>query len=387
MTSGSTSGSTRSIGYLSASIEWARRIGRPGCVAGVVAVAGRRLLLLHGQGQHRLPRRDLARHAARLRRQGRQGGKPGPLGELNLPSEVVSSEFLTMEGKKFSSSRSVVIYVRDFLARYDVDALRYYVAVAGPENQDTDFTWSEFVRRNNDELVANWGNLVNRTISFAARNIGEIPAAGELTEADQALLAGSRAAFATVGDALGRVPVQGGDHRGHAHAGRGQQVPVRPGAVEAARVRPGPDAHDLPRGAAAGGRRQDAADAVPAPVIAEGARDARRHRDVVGHAADRRGRRGWRADLPGDHRGLPDARRAGHRRRSSRARRLCRRYRCSPSWTRPSSTRNWPGWRASDRTGRFPATGSARARASADRRPRRPSRCRHRRSTATAIST
>ena len=94
---------------------------------------------------------------------GAKGGTPGALGELNLPTEVVSSEFLTMEGRKFSSSRSVVIYVRDFLARYDVDALRYYVAVAGPENQDTDFTWSEFVRRNNDELVANWGNLVNRT--------------------------------------------------------------------------------------------------------------------------------------------------------------------------------------------------------------------------------
>ena len=94
-----------------------------------------------------------------------------------------------MEGRKFSSSRQVVIYVRDFLDRYDVDALRYYVAVAGPENQDTDFTWSEFVRRNNDELVATWGNLVNRAVSFAARNIGSIPEAGALTDADQELLA------------------------------------------------------------------------------------------------------------------------------------------------------------------------------------------------------
>jgi methionyl-tRNA synthetase len=115
----------------------------------------------------------------------------------------VSSEYLTMEGKKFSSSRAVVIYVRDFLARYDVDALRYYVAIAGPENQDTDFTWREFVRRNNDELVATWGNLVNRAVSFAARNIGSIPAAGELTALDRDVLAGSRQAFATVGEHLG----------------------------------------------------------------------------------------------------------------------------------------------------------------------------------------
>jgi methionyl-tRNA synthetase len=116
---------------------------------------------------------------------------------------VVSSEYLTMEGRKFSSSRAVVIYVKDFLARYDVDALRYYVAVAGPETQDTDFTWSEFVRRNNDELVATWGNLVNRAVSFAAKNIGSIPAAGRLTDLDQDLLARSRQAFGPVGEHLG----------------------------------------------------------------------------------------------------------------------------------------------------------------------------------------
>jgi methionyl-tRNA synthetase len=121
---------------------------------------------------------------------------------------VVSSEYLTMEGRKFSSSRAVVIYVRDFLERYDVDALRYYVAVAGPETQDTDFTWSEFVRRNNDELVATWGNLVNRSVSFAAKNIGSIPAAAQpggqgLTDLDRDLLARSQQAFGAVGEHLG----------------------------------------------------------------------------------------------------------------------------------------------------------------------------------------
>ena len=49
-----------------------------------------------------------------------------------------------MEGRKFSSSRRVVIYVRDFLERYDADALRYFIAAAGPESNDTDFTWAEF---------------------------------------------------------------------------------------------------------------------------------------------------------------------------------------------------------------------------------------------------
>jgi methionyl-tRNA synthetase len=135
---------------------------------------------------------------------GARGGTPGALGALNLPTDVVASEYLTMEGRKFSSSRSVVIYVRDFLERYDVDALRYYLAVAGPETQDTDFTWSEFIRRNNDELLANWGNLVNRSVSFAARNIGAIPEAGALTDADTELIQRSRDAFKEVGDALSR---------------------------------------------------------------------------------------------------------------------------------------------------------------------------------------
>ena len=135
---------------------------------------------------------------------GRPAGRAGEFGELALPTEVVSSEFLTMEGRKFSSSRSVVIYVRDVLERYGADALRYYLSVAGPETSDTDFTWEQFVTRNNTELVAGWGNLVNRTLSLVHRNVGSIPPPGELTGADLAALESSKAAFATVGAHLGR---------------------------------------------------------------------------------------------------------------------------------------------------------------------------------------
>ena len=80
-----------------------------------------------------------------------------------------------MEGRKFSSSRNVVIYVGDMLSRYDPTPCATTWPPPGPENQDTDFTWSEFVRRNNDELVAGWGNLVNRTVSMTAKNLGAIP--------------------------------------------------------------------------------------------------------------------------------------------------------------------------------------------------------------------
>jgi methionyl-tRNA synthetase len=192
------------IGYLSASVEWAKRSGDADAWrawwqspdAESYYFMGKDNIVFHSEIWPAM----LLGYSG----QGAKGGTPGALGELNLPSEIVSSEYLTMEGRKFSSSRNVVIYVRDFLERYDVDALRYYVAAAGPENQDTDFTWKEFVRRNNDELVATWGNLVNRSVSFAARNIGSIPGAGELTGPDLELLEHSRQSFGAVGANLAR---------------------------------------------------------------------------------------------------------------------------------------------------------------------------------------
>jgi methionyl-tRNA synthetase len=192
------------VGYLSASIEWARRSGDPEAWrqwwqspdSDAYYFMGKDNIVFHSEIW---PAQLLGYNG-----EGDKGGTPGDLGRLNLPTEVVSSEFLTMEGRKFSSSRQVVIYVRDFLARYDADALRYFIAVAGPENQDTDFTWSEFLRRNNDELVAGWGNLVNRSVSMAAKNVGAVPSPGELTDADRALLATTSGAFGPVGDLLAR---------------------------------------------------------------------------------------------------------------------------------------------------------------------------------------
>ncbi len=192
------------IGYLSASIEWAHRAGDSDAWkawwqnpdAASYYFMGKDNITFHSQIWPAI----LLGYDG----EGGKGGAPGGFGHLNLPTEVVSSEFLTMEGKKFSSSRNVVIHVRDFLERYDPDALRYFIAVAGPETQDTDFTWAEFLRRNNDELVAGWGNLVNRSVAMAAKNVGAIPTPGTLTEADAALLDASRQAFGTVGALLER---------------------------------------------------------------------------------------------------------------------------------------------------------------------------------------
>ena len=191
------------IGYLSASVEWARRSGDDDAWrqwwndpdARSYYFMGKDNITFHSQ----IWPAELLGYAGK----GDKGGAPGVFGELNLPTEVVSSEFLTMEGRQFSSSRGVVIYVRDMLARYQPDALRYFIATAGPETQDTDFTWSEFVRRTNDELVAGWGNLVNRTASMIHKNLGAIPEPGVLTDDDRALLATTEAGFTGVGDLLG----------------------------------------------------------------------------------------------------------------------------------------------------------------------------------------
>ena len=190
------------IGYLSASVEWARRSGDPEAwrawwndpQALSYYFMGKDNIVFHSQIW---PAELLGYNG-----QGAAGGEPGRLGVLNLPTEVVSSEFLTMEGKKFSSSHGIVIYVRDFLERYQADALRYFICAAGPETADADFTWAEFVRRTNGELVAGWGNLVNRTASMIHKRFGRIPEPAELEDIDRALLDAVEAGFASVGELI-----------------------------------------------------------------------------------------------------------------------------------------------------------------------------------------
>lgn len=187
------------VGYLSASIEWARRNGDPEAwrkwwndpEALSYYFMGKDNIVFHSQ----IWPAELLGYNGK----GDKGGQAGDLGQLNLPTEVVSSEFLTMEGKKFASSRGIVIYVRDMLERYQADALRYFISAAGPETHDADFTWQEFVRRTNGELVAGWGNLVNRTASMIHKRFGQIPQPDELKEIDQKLLDAVQEGFDTVG--------------------------------------------------------------------------------------------------------------------------------------------------------------------------------------------
>ncbi len=177
------------IGYLSASIEWAMQRGEPDAWKDWWESPDSHHYYVMGKD-------NITFHTVLW---------PAILmgaGDFHLPDDIVASEFLHMEGKKFSTSRGQVIYVKDVLDRYDADALRYYLMIAGPENQDTDFTWDEFVRRNNDELVATWGNLVHRTLVNAHRNFAAVPEPGAMTAADETLLLEVEKALDYVGQQL-----------------------------------------------------------------------------------------------------------------------------------------------------------------------------------------
>ncbi len=178
------------IGYLAATKEWATLIGEPERWRDWWQDKGTRSYYFIGKD-------NIPFHTVIW---------PGMLigyGDLNLPYDVPANEYLTLEEKTLSKSRRWVIEVLDFLSRYDPDTLRYILSINMPETRDTNFSWGEYVRRTNDELVATYGNLVHRTLSFAQRNFeGRVPEPGELGEADAAILARADGAFQTAGDLL-----------------------------------------------------------------------------------------------------------------------------------------------------------------------------------------
>ena len=190
------------IGYLSSSIEWAYRSGNPDAWKDYWQNPETRHYYFMGKDNITFHSQIWPAELLGYAGEGSKGGELHKYGELNLPTEIVSSEFLTMSGSKFSSSKGVVIYVKDFLKEFGPDALRYFIAVAGPENNDTDFTWDEFVRRINNELANGWGNLVNRTVSMANKNFGEVPVPATLTEADTKILTLAEETLATAAEYL-----------------------------------------------------------------------------------------------------------------------------------------------------------------------------------------
>jgi len=128
---------------------------------------------------------------------------------LNLPYDVPANEYLNLGGEQFSTSRGRVIGFNTVLREFEPDAWRYVLTALAPETSDVEFTWREFMERVNNELVANWGNLVNRVLGFAYKRFeGRIPVPGALDETDIALLAEIRSGFESAGDLYNAVKLK-----------------------------------------------------------------------------------------------------------------------------------------------------------------------------------
>ena len=170
-------------GYLSAAIEWAQRSGDASRWKDFWQDPGTRSYYFIGKDN--IPFHTIIWPAMLMGH-----------GGFNLPYDVPANEFLSLEERKFSTSQDWAVWLPDYLSRFDPDPLRYLLSINMPETGDTDFTWAEFVRRNNEELVATYGNLVHRVLSFSYRNFdGLIPAPGPLSQLDHGLLDTARNAM------------------------------------------------------------------------------------------------------------------------------------------------------------------------------------------------
>jgi methionyl-tRNA synthetase len=179
------------IGYFSASVEWAERQGTPEAwkTWWVPGQSDSPVKSYYFIGKDNIPFHTIIWPAMLL-----------GYGNRNLPYDVPANEFMTMSGAKASSSRGNVIWTRDVLDRYGADALRYYLSITAPEGRDTDFTYEELIRRNNDELVATYGNAVHRTLTFLQSKFGgTVPQPHALREADREILAELDRGFTIVG--------------------------------------------------------------------------------------------------------------------------------------------------------------------------------------------
>lgn len=197
------------IGYLSAAIEWAQLSAAPSAwktwwtnpQAKTFYFIGKDNIFFHAAWW---PAQLLGTGEQFLEIFAGERGQP-----LNLPYDVPANQFMNLEGRKISGSRNWVIDGLDFLSRYDPDPLRYYLTITMPETRDSDWDWDEFVARNNNELVATWGNLANRVLSFCYRNWAErVPEPGALRPGDEALLSTIESGFETVSGLLSSVKLR-----------------------------------------------------------------------------------------------------------------------------------------------------------------------------------
>jgi len=179
------------MGYLTATKEWYRRAGRPeGWKDFWYDSAARHLYFI---GKDNIVFHTLFWPAI----------LQGCDEKLTLPFDVPATQFLNFSGEKMSTGRGMGIWLPDLLERFDPDQLRYYGIATMPETKDTDFEWEDFQRRNNNELLAVYGNFVHRALTFADKNFNhQVPAAGFLDAADKAMVRAIEQQWTKVGQNL-----------------------------------------------------------------------------------------------------------------------------------------------------------------------------------------
>lgn len=157
-------------GYLSASKQWAAETGRSW--EPFWSEDEENLTAYYVHGKDNIPFHTLVWPALLL-----------GAGGLHLPDRILSCEYMTLEGKKFSTSRNWAVWVPDMLERYDPDSIRYFLIANGPEKRDADFSWREFIHSHNGELLGAFGNFVNRTLAFITKAFeGHVPPGEENEE-------------------------------------------------------------------------------------------------------------------------------------------------------------------------------------------------------------
>ena len=189
------------IGYLSATVEWAKTNGEPEAWRDFWQASDDvEARIYNFIGKDNIPFHTIIWPAILL-----------GAGGYNLPYDVPANQYITMSGSKASTSQRWAVWVNDYLTRYDPDPLRYALAAQMPETADSDFSWSEFLRRNNDELVAPWGNLVNRVLSLINRHFdGKVPDPGPLDREATQMLDRAQSGLESVGQSIEGVHLRQG---------------------------------------------------------------------------------------------------------------------------------------------------------------------------------
>ena len=177
------------IGYISATKEWAQKKGMPDDWKRYWQAADTKIV--HFLGKDNIPFHTIIWPAMLMAH-----------GGYTLPWQISSNEYLTLEGKKMSTSRGWVLWLHDALSEYDPDVIRYYLLSINPEKKDADFSLKDLQGKTNSELIGTYGNFVNRSLTFLEKQGSLVPGIKSFDALDEKMQEMIREAPMKVGNHL-----------------------------------------------------------------------------------------------------------------------------------------------------------------------------------------